>query len=104
EMLLWDYDAKVTALPIDRTLGESRGYAEAGIALGLEGEVETRSRIEEAVERGYKRIKLKIDRERAFERLKWARDAFPEVRLSADANGCFELRRDLAALRRIDRF
>jgi len=103
EMLLWDYVAKVKGLPIDRLLGQSRGYAEAGIALGLGGGVETRSMIEGALKRGYKRIKVKVDR-KAFERLKRVREAFPEIPLSADANGCFELRRDLAALKRLDRF
>jgi len=104
EMLLWDYRAKVEGLPLDRVLGGSRGYAEAGIALGLGREKEVESRIGDALERGYKRIKVKIDRKGALETLKGARDAFPEIPLSADANGCFELGRDLATLKRIDRF
>jgi O-succinylbenzoate synthase len=104
EMLLWDYSAKVGGLALDKALGGSRGYAEAGIALGLGREGEVRSWIEGALERGYKRIKVKVDREGAFEALESIRDAFPEVPLSADGNGCFELRRDLATLRRLDRF
>jgi len=104
EMLLWDYSAKVSGRPLDEALGESRGYAEAGIALGLGREEEIKSRIEGALERGYKRIKVKIDREKALDRLKFVRDAFPDIPLCADANGCFELRRDLATLKGIDRF
>lgn len=104
EMLLWDYRAKVEGRPMDKVLGEPRGYAETGIALGLGRERDVRSRIEEALKRGYRRIKVKIDRKGALETLKGVRDAFPEIPLSADANGCFELRKDLATLKRVDRF
>ena len=103
EMLLWDYRAKAEGRPLDEVLGASRGYAEAGIAVGLGREGEVRSRIGDALERGYKRIKVKIERKGAVEMLKGIRDSFPEVSLSADANGCFELRRDMAALKRIDK-
>jgi O-succinylbenzoate synthase len=104
EMLLWDYGAKVGGRPLDEALGESRGHAEVGIALGLGRDEEIKSRIEGALERGYKRIKVKVDREKALDRLKFVRDTFPDIPLSADANGCFELRRDLTTLKRIDRF
>ena len=104
EMLLWDYRSKAEGLPLDKELGESRGYAEAGIALGLGRMGDVRSRIEDSLERGYKRIKVKIERKGAFETLKGLRDAFPEIPLSADANGCFELRRDISTLKQIDRF
>jgi len=104
EMLLWDYHAKVGGLPLDEVLGGSRGNADAGIAIGLGREGEVRAWVEAALERGYKRIKVKIDREGALKTLGVIRDAFPEAPLSADANACFELRRDRAALRRIDRF
>jgi O-succinylbenzoate synthase len=104
EMLLWDYRSKVEGVPLDEALGGSRGYADAGIAIGLGREGEVRARVGAALERGYKRIKVKIDREGAFKTLAAVRDAFPEIALSADANACFELPRDIAALRRIDRF
>jgi o-succinylbenzoate synthase len=104
EMLLWDYSAKAAGTPLDVALGESRGHAEAGIALGLGRAEEVRSRIEAAIERGYRRIKVKIERKKAVETLRGIRDSFPDVPLSADANGCFELRRDLAELKLIDRF
>ena len=104
EMLLWDYRAKVDGVPLDEALGGSRGYADAGIAIGLGQEGEVRARVEAALEQGYKRIKVKIDRDGAFKTLTAIRNAFPEIPLSADANACFELPRDLAALRRIDRF
>ncbi len=104
EMLLWDYEAKAAGRPLDEVLGDSRGYADAGIALGLVPVGELITRIDEALGRGYRRIKVKIDRKSALERLGQIRDSFPEIRLSADANGCFTLRRDIATLKRIDKF
>jgi O-succinylbenzoate synthase len=104
EMLLWDYRAKVDGVPLDEALGGSRGYADAGIAIGLAREGEVRAPVEAALERGYKRIKVKIDKEGALETLGAIRDAFPEIPLSADANACFEIPRDVALLKRIDRF
>jgi O-succinylbenzoate synthase len=104
EMLLWDYRAKVDGAPLDETLGGSRGYADAGVAIGLGSEGEVRGRVNAALERGYKRVKVKIDRRGAYGTLGAIRDAFPDIPLSADANACFELPRDMAVLKRIDRF
>ena len=104
EMLLWDYATKVDGIPLDQALGGSKRYAEAGIAIGLGREGEVRAQVEAALERGYQRIKVKVDRKGAFKILAALRDGFPEVPLSADANACFELPKDLPALKRIDRF
>lgn len=104
EMLLWDYQAKVGGLSLDAALGGSRGYADAGIAIGLGGEDEVAARVGAAVERGYRRVKVKIDREGAIRMLRVVRDAFPDAPLSADANACFRLPKDLKLLKGIDRF
>ena len=104
EMLLWDYSAKAKGRPLDRLLGHSRGFAETGISIGLGSEREVRSQVEAALRRRYRRVKVKIERGSAAKRLKGLRDAFPEIPLSADANGCFELRRDLDELKKLDRF
>jgi o-succinylbenzoate synthase len=104
EMLLWDYQAKVGGLPLDAALGGSRGYADAGIAIGLGRGEEVVARVGAAVEKGYRRVKVKIDREGALRTLRRVRDAFPDVPLSADANACFRLPKDLKLLRGIDGF
>lgn len=104
EMLLWDYEAKRRSAPLDRVLGESRGLAEAGVAIGLGSEDEVKSQVGAALERGYGRVKVKIERKEAYKILAGIRDSFPEVPLSADANGCFVLPKDISALKRLDRF
>lgn len=104
EMLLWDYRAKQAGIPLDRELGGSRGYAEAGVSIGLGDPTETVSRVGDAVARGYRRVKLKVEREGAVETVGSVRDAFPDAPLSVDANGCFSLPRDMEILRSLDRF
>jgi O-succinylbenzoate synthase len=104
EMLLWDYAAKRAGVPLDELLGESRSYTEVGIAIGLGDTGETRAAVGAAVARGYKRIKVKIDRGGALGRLEGIRESYPRIPLCADANGCFDLQRDGPLLRRIDDF
>ncbi len=103
EMLLWDYHSKLKGKPLSDTLGESKGYSEIGISLGIDKPNLMTKRIGEALEKGYKRVKVKIDRGKEYEILRSIRDEFPEISLSADANSCYTPN-DLRALRRIDRF
>ena len=103
EMMLWDYRAKRKGIPLAKALGPSKGYADVGISLGMDKREVTLRKVGEAIGRGYRRVKLKIERGKEYEIIRTARDAFPEVELSADANACYTLR-DLPALRRLDRF
>lgn len=103
EMLLWDYHAKLKKESLSEALGEPRGYAEVGISLGIEKTQEMVKRVGEAVENGYRRVKVKIEKGREYEILSSVRDAFPNVPLSADANCSYTLK-DLDALKRIDGF
>jgi O-succinylbenzoate synthase len=103
EMLLWDYHSKRSGRAVFRALGPTKGHADVGISLGIARTEETMGRVSQAVDRGYKRIKLKISRGREYQIVSSVRDSFPEVELSADANSCYTLK-DLPRLRRLDRF
>jgi O-succinylbenzoate synthase len=103
EMLLWDYHSKLEGRAVFRALGPSKGHADVGISLGIARTEETIGRVSQAVDRGYKRVKLKIARGREYEIVRSVRDSFPDVELSADANSCYTLK-DLPGLRRVDRF
>ncbi|MDA4121638.1 MAG: o-succinylbenzoate synthase [Thaumarchaeota archaeon] len=103
EMLLWDYHSKRKGVPLVRELGPSKGYADVGISLGIDKKEVTRKRVEAAVERGYQRVKLKIERGKEFDIVKSVRDVFPDIVLSADANSCYRLK-DAPAIKRLDRF
>jgi O-succinylbenzoate synthase len=103
EMLLWDYHAKKNRKPLHSMLGESRGYAMAGISIGMSKIDSMLKSVEDALEKGYRRIKVKISRGREFEILKAIRDRFPDIPLSADANSDYTIK-DIELLERLDRF
>ncbi|MDA4134884.1 MAG: o-succinylbenzoate synthase [Thaumarchaeota archaeon] len=103
EMLLWDYHSKVKGEPLSASLGETKGFADVGISLGIDRPEVTLKRVGDAIARGYKRIKLKIERGKEYEIVRNVRDAFPDAHLSADANSCYTLR-DKDALKRLDAF
>lgn len=103
EMLLWDYHAKIEGKPMSSALGPSKGYADVGASLGIDKPEATTQRVQQAIERGYRRVKLKIERGREYEIVRNVRDTFPDIPLSADANSCYRLK-DTPALKRLDRF
>jgi O-succinylbenzoate synthase len=103
EMLLWDYHAKVKGQALATYLGESKDYADVGISLGIDRPEVTLKRVDDAMARGYKRIKLKIERGKEYDIVKGVRDAYPDAHLSADANSCYTLK-DKDALKRLDAF
>ncbi|MEM3252766.1 MAG: o-succinylbenzoate synthase [Thermoplasmata archaeon] len=103
EMLLYDYYSKVENEPLYRYLGNSRGYANVGISLGMEDINVTLRKIQEAIDRGYKRIKLKIMKGKEIEILKAVRDHYPDIVLSADANSDYT-EKDFDLIQKIDRF
>lgn len=103
EMLLWDYHAKKKKMPLNQYLGKSRGRAEVGISLGMDPINETISRISNALDMGYKRIKVKIKKGREMGILGPIRDNFPDISLTADANCDYSIN-DIELLKKIDRF
>lgn len=103
EMLLWDFHCKRDGKPLSPSLGETKGYADVGISLGIDRPETTLKRVGEAVDKGYKRVKLKIDRGREYDIVGNVRDSYPDVDLSADANSCYTLK-DKDALKRLDKF
>lgn len=103
EMLLWDYHGRASGKQLARMMGESKGHADVGISIGMT-DIDSTVRIAgESVERGYRRIKLKIERGREYEILSAVRDAYPDIALSADANTDYTLK-DIELLKRLDRF
>lgn len=104
EMLLYDYHSKLAKKPLSKFLdNRTRGYANVGISLGIDKAEITLQKIRESVEKGYKRIKVKIKKGMELEILRSVRDAFPNIALSADANSDYTSN-DFDLLKRIDRF
>ncbi len=104
EMLLWDYKAKMEGLPLHKILdGGTKGYAEAGLSIGLDSTDKMVMKVERAVNNHYKRIKVKISKGRELDILTAVRDRFPGIKLTADANSNYRIS-DIELLKKIDRF
>ncbi len=104
EMLLYDYHSKIAEKPLFEFLGEKpRGYANAGISIGIDKINITLQKIQESLDKGYKRIKVKIKKGEEVAILRPIRDQFPDIVLSADANSDYTVK-DFHLLEKIDRF
>lgn len=102
EGAVWDWWARVHGLSLSAALGGTRTKVEAGISLGWASDTEELLRwVEEAVEGGYRRVKLKIAPGRDVDVAEAVRAAFPGVELAVDANGSYRPA-DAAALQRLD--
>lgn len=104
EGALWDLWARLGGMSLREALGGTRRRVAAGIALGFFRDLgELLRAVDDAVQRGYRRVKLKIGPGRDVEIVRRVRDAFPDVDLAVDANGSYRLE-DAETLRRLDAF
>lgn len=104
EMAVVDLMAKLEGKPLYVLLGGKRDEIPTGISLGIEDSVsELLRRIEEAVARGYRRVKVKIKPKWDVDVVAEIRRRFPDVPLSVDANAAYTLQ-DAEHLKRLDAF
>jgi O-succinylbenzoate synthase len=105
EMALLDALLRSEGRSLAAWLGASRPRVPAGATVGLcQDVVLTLDAAAEAMQAGYRRLKLKIAPGRDLEPVRAVREAFPELALVADANGSYRLDdpEHLAALRSLD--
>jgi O-succinylbenzoate synthase len=92
EMALWDLLGKSQTLPLSQMLGGERAKVDVGVSVGLQ---ESPSRLVEVVQDylqlGYQRVKIKIKPGRDVSDAAAARKAFPNLRLQVDANSAYTL-------------
>ncbi|MCB2130499.1 MAG: o-succinylbenzoate synthase [Rhodobacteraceae bacterium] len=86
EMAFWDLWSRSLHLPLQTALGGSGDAIDVGVSLGL-GPVDTTiGRVRDHLDQGYKRIKLKICKGHDIALVRAVREAFPEAKLTVDAN------------------
>lgn len=93
EMACWELAARLAGEPLARLLGGERRHVEAGISLGIQDTPEALARkARAALERGYRKVKVKIrpgaDRE-YLDPLR--RELGPEAPLAVDANAAYRI-------------
>lgn len=103
EMMLWDFRAKKEKKPLHAFIGESKGKTETGISIGMAPIDDMLASVGRAVDEGYRRIKVKI--ERGYDELiiKKIREKFGDINLSVDANQSYT-RDDFKILEKLDKY
>lgn len=92
EMAAWDLWARALEVPLGTLLGGHRTQVEVGVSLGIQAdEGATVDVVRRHVEQGYRRIKLKIRPGWDVQPVSAAREAFPGIRLTVDANSAYTL-------------
>ena len=104
ENALLDLAARRAGLPLHALLGWPRRPIMSGISIGLQDSIEALlAAVDEAVGRGYHRVKMKVARDRDVAWVAAVRERFPGLRLMVDANGDYRLE-DAPRLQQLDAF
>jgi O-succinylbenzoate synthase len=105
EMALWTQAAELQGVALARLLGAARKHVEVGISLGIQSSPEALAeKAREALDVGYRKIKLKIRPGEDYTYVAAVREAIgPGVALAVDANAAYTLA-DAPELTRLDRF
>jgi o-succinylbenzoate synthase len=104
EMAVWDLWAKGLNQPLASLLGGVRTRIPVGVSLGIQKSLEaTRDTVQQHLDQGYRRIKLKIKPGWDVALVEYIRAAFPSADLTVDANSAYTLT-DLPILRALDPF
>jgi O-succinylbenzoate synthase len=104
EMACWDLLARKRERSLAELLGGTQREIWSGVSLGIEANTGALvDQIEQRLEEGYRRIKLKIAPGHDVETVDAVRERFPDVPLQVDANSAYMLD-DLPTLKRLDAF
>lgn len=92
EMALWDLLGKQAGTSLREMLGGERDKVEVGVSVGLQESPEALVRsVASYMEKGYRRVKIKIKPGRDVGDASAVRKTFPDLRLQVDANSAYSL-------------
>ncbi|PWH14864.1 MAG: o-succinylbenzoate synthase [Anaerolineae bacterium] len=92
EMALWDLYGKQSGQSLKTLLGGRRDRVEVGVSVGIQESPQKLVQVvEDYLQQGYARVKLKIKPGRDVEDVQAVRRAFPTLRLQVDANSAYHL-------------
>jgi O-succinylbenzoate synthase len=104
ELALWDLAAKKQEISLARLYGGDKQEVLSGVSVGIQDSpAQLLARIEEFLEQGYPRIKIKIKPGWDLRICEEVRSRFPDILLQADANAAYTLD-SLSVLKTLDRF
>lgn len=103
ETALWDLDAKSHSEPLAKTIGGTREIIASGVVVATDSTVKALEQIEQYLEEGYQRIKVKINPNQDYTFLSEIRRHYPDLPLMADANSAYTLK-NIDHLKALDEF
>jgi len=102
EGAIWDLHAKQQGVSLARALGGLETSIDVGISIGMKPTIDDLlSDVEESVDQGFKRVKVKIQPGWDIAVLREIRHHFPSLDIMADANSAYTLR-DAPHLKQFD--
>jgi len=102
EMALWDLLGKRDGKSLREMFGGRRDKVEVGVSIGIQESASALVRtVESYLEKGYRRVKIKIKPGREIEETSAVRRAYPDLRLQVDANSAYTLE-TADSLKRLD--
>ncbi len=104
ENAIWDIEAQLAGTSLSKLIGGARTEIVCGVSLGIrENPQALVKKVEEELQSGYQRIKLKIKPGKDLGFVAAVREQFPEILLSVDANSAYSLD-DSRHLEKLDDF
>jgi len=92
EMALWDLLGKRDGKSLKEMIGGTREKVEVGVSIGIQESASALVRtVESYLEKGYRRVKIKIKPGRDVDETSAVRRAYPDLRLQVDANSAYTL-------------
>jgi o-succinylbenzoate synthase len=103
ETALWDLQAKKEGISLSKLIGGTISTIPAGVVVGNPALVEVLKQIENYLEQGFKRVKIKISPDADYQLISGIRQQFPDLPLMADANSAYSLK-NVDRLKALDEF
>ena len=102
EMAVWDLLGKRDGKSLRELFGGERKKVEVGVSVGIQESADAMvGTVESYLEKGYRRVKIKIKPRREVEETTAIRKKYPDLRLQVDANSAYTLE-TAAALKPLD--
>jgi o-succinylbenzoate synthase len=92
EMALWDLLGKREGKSLKEMFGGARDQVEVGVSIGIQESISALlSSVDSYLEKGYRRVKIKIKPGREVDETSAIRRTHPDLRLQVDANSAYTL-------------
>ncbi|MBT2724599.1 o-succinylbenzoate synthase [Bacillus sp. ISL-46] len=103
ETAVWDLFAKSHSLPLSKLLGGTRSLIASGVVVATDSTKNALQQIEQYLEDGYQRIKVKINPQQDYAFLSEIRRFYPDLPIMADANSAYTIK-DIERIKALDDF